>query len=133
MVPLTYAPALPSVIGQCRAVLNFFDHRGAQGATSNEVAYHLGVPLHSVTPRVLELRQAGLVVAKLYDAEGFPVLPGDQGGRVQPFRPDKRTTGSGKKAQVWRRAYVGEVQTTIQRRPSEVHAERRRRVTAAAD
>lgn len=87
-----------------RAILAFFAHRGDRGATCNEVAAALGLALHSVTPRVLELREAGALVGDTCMVE----VKSEAGVRVEVERANKRPTESGNLARVWRRAHAGE-------------------------
>ena len=93
--------------GVREAVLRRLVLLGSEGATSNELSAWTGLALHTVTPRVLELRIAGEVVAT----------------------GAKRRTPSGELAQVWRVAKPGEARPEART----VRPRRSPAVTRAAD
>ena len=60
---MAYEGILPELADRQRMVLDYLrEHDNDQGWTNSEMAFFLMMPINSVTPRVNELRQMGMVV-----------------------------------------------------------------------
>lgn len=78
------AKIVKKTVGKRRlAVLRFAMTQGKHGITGDEVAAHLGVPMHAGQPRVTELHQMGYLT-RCDDKEGEPARkrPTRQGGNA---------------------------------------------------